>query len=134
MIWNSKDQLVGAVLVGKVDDIGVIGSLISVMTMMKSLPLAYNRDMQEDKGTLFSAIDTLKACIDIYIRMLPGIRLNKENMALSTSKGFINATEMADYLVTKGIPFREAHSITGKAVGYALSKQKELHELSPCGR
>lgn len=109
---------------------GVIGNLISVLTMMKSLPLAYNRDMQEDKPPLFASVDTLKSCLDIYIRMLPKIRVNKENMALSTEKGFINATEMADYLVTKGIPFREAHSITGKAVSYALSKNKELHDLS----
>ena len=108
----------------------VFGDLLALLTIMKSLPLAYNRDMQEDKPPLFDAVDTLKACIDIYIRMLPHIRVNKDRMENSTLTGFINATDMADYLVTKGMPFREAHSVTGKAVGFALSREKELQDLS----
>ncbi|MBU0994046.1 MAG: argininosuccinate lyase [Proteobacteria bacterium] len=108
----------------------VFGDFFAVLTMMKSLPLAYNRDMQEDKPPLFDAIDTLKACLDIYIRMLPAIKVNKDRMEKSTTTGFINATDMADYLAGKGMPFREAHSVTGKAVSYALSKKKELHDLT----
>lgn len=108
---------------------GVIGDLIAMMTIMKGLPMTYNRDMQEDKKPLFDAVDTLKACIDIYVRMLPHITFNREAMARTTTAGFINATDMADYLVTKGLPFREAHGCVGKAVSYALSRHKELHEL-----
>ena len=108
----------------------VIGSMISVLTMMKSLPLSYNRDMQEDKLPLFSGADTLTSCILIFSKMLPNIKIKKENMQKAASRGFLNATDMADYLVTKGIPFREAHGCVGKAVSYALSKNKELNELT----
>ena len=108
----------------------VYGALFSLLTLMKSLPLAYNRDMQEDKPQLFDAVDTLKASLDIYIRMLPEIYVNQATMKRSTEEGFINATDMADYLAEKGMPFREAHGVTGKAVGYALSQNKELQELS----
>ena len=109
---------------------GVIGNLVALLTLMKSLPLAYNRDMQEDKKPLFDVSDTLKACIEVYIQMLPAIKINKNKMRQATEKGFLNATDMADYLVTKGMPFREAHNCVGKAVSYALGKNKELHELS----
>lgn len=108
----------------------VFGSLFSLLTMMKSLPLAYNRDMQEDKPPLFDAVDTLSACIDIYGRMLPNVKFIKETMGKATETGFINATDLADYLVTKGMPFREAHSVVGKSVAYALGKTVELHDLS----
>ncbi len=108
----------------------VFGSLISVLTLMKSLPLAYNRDMQEDKPPLFDAVETLTACIDIYIRMLPNIKINPSQMADAVSTGYINATDMADFLVCRGMPFREAHGCVGKAVGYGLENKKELHELS----
>lgn len=107
----------------------VFGSLISLLTIMKSLPLAYNRDMQEDKTPLFDAVDTLKACIDIYNRMLPNVKFVKDKMGQTTETGFINATDLADYLVTKGMPFREAHSVVGKSVAYALGKKVELHDL-----
>jgi argininosuccinate lyase len=109
---------------------GVFGSLIAILTMMKSLPLAYNRDMQEDKKILFDAVDTLKACIEIYTHMLPTIKINKEVMERATTTGFLYATDMADYLAGKGMPFREAHNCVGKAVSYALGKKKELHELT----
>ncbi len=107
----------------------VFGNLMALLTIMKSLPLAYNRDMQEDKAPLFDTIDTLKACIDIYTKMLPKIRLNIDKMLDATRTGFLNATDMADYLVSKGIPFREAHACAGKAVNYAIGKGKELNEL-----
>ena len=108
----------------------VFGSLMTLLTLMKSLPLAYNRDMQEDKEPLFDAIDTLKMTLEVYSRMLPNIRFKKEVMEKAAETGFLNATDMADYLVTKGMPFREAHSVVGKAVSYALSLGKELHDFS----
>lgn len=108
----------------------VFGDLIAMLTVMKSLPLAYNRDMQEDKEPLFDAVNTIKACADIYVRMLPNMKINKEVMGNATMEGFLNATDLADYLVTKGVAFREAHAIVGKAVQYALGLKKELHELS----
>ncbi len=108
----------------------VIGHLMAILTMMKSLPLAYNRDMQEDKAPLFDAADTLTACIEIYTDMLPEIKFKKENMQRAASSGFLEATDMADYLATRGIPFREAHRLVGEAVGFALAMKKELHELT----
>jgi argininosuccinate lyase len=108
----------------------VFGDLFALLTLMKSLPLAYNRDMQEDKPALFDAVDTLKACIEIYTAMLPKIKINKETLYQATTTGFLNATDMADYLVTKGMTFRESHSCVGKAVAYASNCKKELHELT----
>ncbi len=108
----------------------VFGNLISLLTIMKALPLAYNRDMQEDKPPLFDTVDTLKACINIYIDMLPKLKTHTEQMHRAASAGYLNATDMADYLVVKGMPFREAHNCVGKAVSYALDHHKELHELS----
>lgn len=108
----------------------VFGDLISLLTMMKSLPLSYNRDMQEDKTALFQTVDILKKCIEIYIKMLPKLKINREVMEQATSKGFLNATDMADYLVASGMPFRQAHGCVGEAVAYALSQKKELHELT----
>jgi len=92
--------------------------------------MAYNRDMQEDKGPLFDAVDTLTACLDIYTRMLPKIKINGEQMESALSTGYINATDMADYLVCRGMPFREAHGCVGRAVSYGLSHGKELHEMT----
>ncbi|MDX2447272.1 MAG: argininosuccinate lyase [Desulfobacterales bacterium] len=109
---------------------GVFGDLLAVLTLMKSLPLAYNRDMQEDKLPLFRSVDTLSDCIDIYIQMLPKIHINKERMLQAASVGFLNATDLADYLVVKGMTFREAHGCVGKAVGFAIDQEKELNELS----
>ncbi|WP_300673796.1 argininosuccinate lyase [Desulfoluna sp.] len=108
----------------------VIGSLMASITQMKGLPMAYNRDMQEDKPPLFDGVDTIKAVIDIYIRMLPNIKVMADVTRLSTETGFLNATDLADYLATKGMPFREAHSVAGKAVAYALDKGVELGDLS----
>ena len=110
----------------------VFGSLMSMLVLMKSLPLSYNRDMQEDKPPLFDAVDTLSACIHIFTRMLPQITVNQSKMADAVLSGYLNATDMADYLVTRGLfRFREAHGCAGKAVSYALKKNQELHELIP---
>jgi len=108
----------------------VIGSLMASITQMKGLPMAYNRDMQEDKPPLFDGVDTLKGVIDIYIRMLPNIKVIAGVTRLATETGFLNATDLADYLATKGMPFREAHSVAGKAVAHALEKGVELGDLS----
>ena len=109
---------------------GVFGDLMAVLTLMKSLPLAYNRDMQEDKLPLFRSVDTLCDCIEIYSQMLPNIHIKKERMLQAASVGFLNATDLADYLVGKGMTFREAHGCVGKAVGFAIQQAKELNELS----
>ncbi|CAB1082048.1 Argininosuccinate lyase (EC [Olavius algarvensis Delta 1 endosymbiont] len=109
---------------------GVIGNLMAVLTMMKSLPLSYNRDMQEDKAPLFDTVDTLTACIGIYCDMLPEIKFKKSVMGQAASKGFLDATDMADYLVARGLAFREAHHLVGQAVSFALAHQKELYELT----
>jgi argininosuccinate lyase len=108
----------------------VFGSLISLLTLMKSLPLAYNRDMQEDKEPLFDAVDTLKSCLSINVQMIPRITVNGETMRNAASIGFLNATDMADYLVGKGMPFRKAHACVGNAVAFALNAGKELDQLS----
>jgi len=108
----------------------VFGDLMALLTLMKALPLSYNRDMQEDKAALFNTVDILKECIEIYIHMLPKLKINKEVMLRAATSGFLNATDMADYLVTKGMPFRQAHSCVGKAVSYAIEQRKELQELT----
>lgn len=108
----------------------VFGNLIALLTLMKSLPLSYNRDMQEDKALLFDAVDTLNACIDITAQLLPKIKFNKARLQAAASHGYLNATDLADYLVTKGMPFREAHHCVGQIVGYAVRSRKELHALS----
>jgi argininosuccinate lyase len=107
----------------------VFGDLMALLTLMKSLPLAYNRDMQEDKEPLFNSVDILQSCLDIYIRMIPRVEINAEAMGRAAAKGFLNATDMADYLVKNGMAFRKAHDCVGQAVAFALSKGKELHEL-----
>ena len=108
----------------------VIGSLTTLLTLMKSLPLAYNRDMQEDKAPLFDTVDTLTACIEICTAMLPKIKFRNANMHLAASGGYLNATDLADYLATRGVAFREAHRMVGEAVVFALARKKELNELS----
>ena len=108
----------------------VVGSLMSLLTVMKSLPLAYNRDMQEDKAPLFDAGDTLKACLLVYGKLLPKLRIHRDRMQDAANTGFLNATDLADYLVTKGVGFRDAHRIVGEAVGYCLQEKKELHALT----
>ena len=108
----------------------VNGHLISLLTLMKSQPLAYNKDNQEDKEPLFDAIDTLGHCLTALIGMVPNIKANKEIMLEATLKGFTTATDLADYLVRKSMPFRDAHELVGRAVQLAVSKGKGLEELS----
>jgi argininosuccinate lyase len=108
----------------------VLGDLFSILTLMKALPLSYNRDMQEDKLPLFRTVDTLTSCLDIYVKMLPNLNIKHQNMRKGATMGFLNATDLADYLVDTGMAFREAHNCAGKAVGYAAKAGKELHELS----
>jgi argininosuccinate lyase len=108
----------------------VIGDLVNLLTTVKSLPMAYNRDLQEDKEPLFDAVDTLAACVDIVTRMLPEITVRQDRMRQAASTGFLNATDLADYLVNQGVPFREAHSCVGRAVAYAIEKDRELHDLT----
>ncbi len=108
----------------------VNGHLISLLTLMKSQPLAYNKDNQEDKEPLFDAIDTLGHCLTALIGMVPNIKANKEIMLEATLKGFTTATDLADYLVRKSMPFRDAHELVGRAVQLAVSEGKGLEELS----
>ena len=108
----------------------VNGHLISLLTLMKSQPLAYNKDNQEDKEPLFDAIDTLGHCLTALIGMVPNIKANKEIMFEATLKGFTTATDLADYLVRKSMPFRDAHELVGRAVQLAVSEGKGLEELS----
>jgi argininosuccinate lyase len=108
----------------------VYGALISLLTTMKGLPLAYNKDMQEDKEFTFDAIDTVKGCLALFTGMISTMKFNKTIMAISTKNGFTNATDAADYLVNKGIPFRDAHGIVGQLVLYCIEKKISLEEMS----
>jgi len=108
----------------------VYGHLMGLLALMKALPLSYNRDLQEDKTALFDAVDTLSDCLEVYTQMLPGVRVHPARMEQAASSGYINATDLADYLVRQGMPFREAHHCVGQAVRCGLERGKELHELS----
>ena len=107
----------------------VYGDLNTLLVMMKGIPLAYNKDMQEDKEAIFDAIDTVKLCISTFIPMLATMRINKENMRAAAARGFINATDCADYLVKRGLPFRDAYKITGTLVARCIEKGLTLEEL-----
>lgn len=107
----------------------VYGALISVLTTMKGLPLAYNKDMQEDKELTFDAIDTVKGCLTLFTDMLRTMKYNRDAMAQSAVKGFTNATDAADYLVKKGVPFRDAHGIIGRLVLACLEEGKAIDEM-----
>src|SRR3990170_382346 len=109
----------------------VYGSLVALLTTVKALPLAYNKDLQEDKEPLFDAVDTVKACLSITAEMIPGIRVKADAMAAAASDSFLLATEIADDLVLKGLPFREAHEVVGKLVRHCLESKKPLTGLSP---
>ncbi|MGN0640681.1 MAG: argininosuccinate lyase [Oscillospiraceae bacterium] len=107
----------------------VIGDNMTLLTMMKGLPLAYNKDMQEDKEAIFDAVDNIKLCLSTFIPMLATMTVIKENMRKAAAKGFINATDCADYLVKKGMPFRTAYKITGGLVALCIQKNTTLEEL-----
>ena len=108
----------------------IYGNLIALLTMMKGLPLAYNKDMQEDKEPIFDSIENIIPCIDILDKMLETLTVNKGIMTKKAEEGYINATDVADYLTKKGLPFREAYKITGSIVKYAIDKKKTLNELT----
>jgi argininosuccinate lyase len=108
----------------------VYGALMSMLTTMKGLPLAYNKDMQEDKEVTFDAIDTVKNCLVLFNGMLSTMKFNRQVMENSAMKGFTNATDAADYLVNKGVPFRDAHGIIGRLVLYCLEKNTSIDALS----
>ena len=108
----------------------VYGSLMGLLTVMKGLPLSYNKDMQEDKEMVFDAVDTVKMSLSVFCGMFESIHFNTESMYKSALEGYMNATDAADWLVKKGIAFREAHEITGKLVLYALNKKVRLEELT----
>ena len=106
------------------------GNLICLLTLMKSQPLAYNKDNQEDKEPLFDSVDTLKASLRVFADMMQTVKVKRENMRAATLKGFSTATDLADYLVKKGVPFRDAHEIVGKAVRYGIDNDKDLADMS----
>ena len=108
----------------------VYGHLISLLTTMKGLPLTYNKDMQEDKEALFDSVDTVQACLEVISQLLGQISFRSDKLKASTERGFLVATDLADYLVGKGMTFREAHEVVGNMVLYALDRQRELHELA----
>lgn len=108
----------------------VYGDLMALLTVMKSLPLAYNKDMQEDKEAIFDAVDTVKMCLPVFTNMIATMKLRKANMYKAAQGGFTNATDIADYLVKKGIPFRSAHEIIGKMVLYCIEKNKAIDDMN----
>lgn len=108
----------------------VYGALMSILTTMKGIPLAYNKDMQEDKEVTFDAIDTVKNCLDLFDGMLKTIKFRKDVMEASARNGFTNATDAADYLVVKGMPFRDAHGVIGRMVLYCIDKDCAMDDLS----
>ena len=108
----------------------VYGNLFSILTVMKSLPLAYNKDMQEDKEGIFDSLENVKNCLSILPNVLKTMKVNKDNMLNSVNEGFLNATEVADYLVRKGMPFRDAHAVSGRLVVYSINNNKNLSTLS----
>lgn len=108
----------------------VYGHLMGLLTTMKGIPLAYNKDMQEDKEPIFDAIDTVKLCLPVFCDMIATMKIKKLNMLNGAKGGFTNATDAADYLVKKGLPFREAHSVVGQMVFYAIEHDKALDEFS----
>ncbi|MCD8220169.1 MAG: argininosuccinate lyase [Ruminococcus sp.] len=107
----------------------VYGDLQTLLTMMKGLPLAYNKDMQEDKEAIFDAVDNVKLCLETFIPMLETMRVNRDNMRAAVAKGFINATDCADYLVKKGMPFRDAYKISGTLVAQCIEQGLTLETL-----
>ncbi len=108
----------------------VIGHLMAMLTTVKGLPLAYNKDLQEDKEGIFDAIDTVKFSLAVYAQLLRGMKVNKEIMKRAVTEDFSNATDLADYLVKKGLPFRQAHAVSGKAVHYCIEQGKWLEDMT----
>lgn len=107
----------------------VYGNMLTLFTLMKGLPLAYNKDMQEDKEAIFDSIENLKMCLKVFIPMLDTMKVLKDNMYAAAAKGFINATDLADYLVKKGLPFRTAYKLVGEIVAYCIKENSVLESL-----
>ena len=107
----------------------VYGDLMALLTTLKGLPLAYNKDMQEDKEAVFDACDTVKMCLKVFVPMIASMKANTANMRLAAQKGFINATDLADYMVKKGLPFRSAYKIAGQLVAYCIQNNTVLEAL-----
>jgi len=108
----------------------IFGHLMALLTLMKAQPLAYNKDNQEDKEPLFDCIDNVRGCLKVYADMLPNLQVNQANMREAAARGFSTATDLADYLVRKGVAFRDAHEIVGKSVRYGIAAGKDLSQLS----
>jgi argininosuccinate lyase len=108
----------------------VYGHLMSLLTLMKSQPLAYNKDNQEDKEPLFDTIDTINGCLRAYADMVPALEAKKDQMREAALRGFSTATDLADYLTRNGMPFRDAHEVVGKSVAYGIEQNKDLAEMS----
>lgn len=107
----------------------VFGDLVATLTMLKGLPLAYNKDLQEDKEAIFDGFDTVKSCLTVMVGMIETMKVHKDAMLEAAKKGFLNATDLADYLTKKGMPFREAYKTVGKLVAYCMEKGKTLDSL-----
>ncbi|HSB97559.1 MAG TPA: argininosuccinate lyase, partial [Spongiibacteraceae bacterium] len=125
---QKKNPDVPELIRGKVGRVN--GNLVSLLTLMKGQPLAYNKDNQEDKEPLFDTIDTVKDCLKAYADMVPSIQPKADVMREAARRGFSTATDLADYLVRKGVAFRDAHEIVGKAVGYGVKTSKDLAEMT----
>jgi len=108
----------------------VYGNLMSILTVMKALPLAYNKDMQEDKECIFDSYDTVEQCLSVFVPMFSTMKINKDRMLSAASGGFLNATDCADYLAKKGVPFRDAYTITGKIVRHCLENGLKIEDLA----
>ncbi|MFK7856480.1 MAG: argininosuccinate lyase, partial [Granulosicoccus sp.] len=107
----------------------VYGNLMSLLTLMKSQPLAYNKDNQEDKEPLFDSVDTLLGCLRAFADMLPAIKVQEAAMRAAAKEGFSTATDLADYLVRKGLAFRDAHEVVGSAVAYGVEHSQDLSDM-----
>jgi argininosuccinate lyase len=108
----------------------VVGNLMTVLTVLKGLPMTYNRDLQEDKEPVFDTVDTVNQSLTVMAELLSGLSFNRETLEHATETGFMTATDLAEYLVRKNIPFRQAHSIVGKAVAFCIENTKELTDLT----
>jgi argininosuccinate lyase len=108
----------------------VFGHLQGLLTLVKGLPLAYNKDLQEDKEAIFDAVDTTRDCLTAMTRLLPGCTINKDRMRTACEEGFVTATDVADYLASRGLPFREAHHVVGQLVGWCIEHKRTLNTLS----
>ena len=108
----------------------VFGDLVALLTQLKGLPLAYNKDLQEDKEALFDAVDTLSDCVAAMARLLPACRFDPERMRAACDAGFVTATDVADYLATRGVPFRDAHHVVGRLVGWCIAERRTLPSLT----